>query len=46
MGQPILWGGERAKVLKCQMRRVWRVRLDKEVKMRVREVGRVRTLYK
>ena len=46
MGQPIFWGREGAKELKRQMRRVWRARLEEEVRTRIRGVGRVRTLYK
>ena len=46
MGQPIFWGGEGAKELKRQMRRVWRARLEEEVRTRISVVGRVRTLYK
>ena len=46
MGQPIFWGGEGAKELKRQMRRVWRARLEEEVRTRVTGVGRVTTLYK
>ena len=46
MGQPIFWGGEGAKELKRQLRRVWRARLEEEVRTRVSGVGRVRTLHK
>ena len=46
MGQPIFWGGEGSKELKRQMRRVWRARLEGEVRKRISGVGRVRTLYK
>ena len=46
MGQPIFCGGEGAKELKRQMRRVWRARLEEEVRTRISEVGRVRMLYK
>ena len=46
MGQPIFWGGEGAKEVKRHMRRVWRARLEEEVRTRISRVGRVRTLYK
>ena len=46
MGQPIFWGRDGAKELKRQMRRVWRARLEEEVRTRISGVGRVRTLYK
>ena len=46
MGQPIFWGGEGAKELKRQMRRVWRARLEEEVRTRISGVGRGETLYK
>ena len=46
MGQPIFWGREGAKELKRQMRRVWRARLEEEVRTRISGVGRVRMLYK
>ena len=46
MAQPIFWGGEGAKELKRQMRRVWRARLEEEVRTRISGVSRVRTLYK
>ena len=43
MGQPIFWGREGAKELKRLMRRVWRARMEEEVRMRISGVGRVRT---
>ena len=46
MGQPILSGVEGAKELKHQMRRVWRARLEEEVRTRISGVGRITTLYK
>ena len=46
MGKPTFWGGEGTKELKRQMRRVWRARLEEEVRTRISGVGRVRTLYK
>ena len=46
MGQPIFWGGERAKELKHQLRGVGRVRLEEEVSTRISRAGRVRMLYK
>ena len=46
MGQPIFGGREGAKELKRQMRRVWRARLEEEVRTRISGVGRVRTLSK
>ena len=44
--QPIVWSGEGAKELKRQMRLIWRVRLEEEVRTGINGVGRVRTLYK
>ena len=46
MGQPIVCGGEGANELRHQMRRVWRARLEEEVRTRISGVGRVRTRYK
>ena len=45
-GQPIFWGGEGAKELKSQMRRVWRAGLEEELRARMSGVGRMRMLYK
>ena len=44
IGQPIFWGGKGAKELKHQIRRVWRARLEEEVRTRISGVGRLRTL--
>ena len=44
--QPIFGGWEGAKELKRQKRRVWRARLEEQVRTRISGVGRVRTLYK
>ena len=46
MGQPMFWCWAGAKDLKCPIRRVWRARLDEEVRTRISGTGRVRTLYK
>ena len=46
MGQPIFWGGEGAKELKRQMRRVWRARLEEEVRTRISGVGNIRTVIR
>ena len=46
MGQPIFGGGEGAKELKRQRRRVWRARLEEEVRRRISGVSWERTLYK
>ena len=46
MRQPIFWGGEVANEVKCQMRGVWKVRLEEEVRTRISRVDRLRTLYR